>query len=65
MFFVLVLVSLALLFGISRVERRLDTQVAQYNLRFIGQIKNAPPMVVFTTVPIRNRLPKGFYWTAA
>ena len=34
MFFVLVLVSLALLFGISRVERRLDTQVAQYNLRF-------------------------------
>lgn len=52
MFFVLVLVSLALLFGISRVERRLDTQVAQYNLRFTGQIKNAPPMVVFTTVAL-------------
>ncbi len=52
MYFVLVMVTLALLFGINRVERRLDEQVAEHNLRFTGQIKNAPPVVVFTTVAL-------------
>ncbi len=52
MYFVLVLVTLALLFGVSRMERRLDDTVASARLRFTGQIKNAPPVVVFTTVAL-------------
>ena len=52
MYFVLVLVTLVLLFGINRIENRLDSQVAEHNLRFTGQIKNAPPVVVFTTVAL-------------
>ena len=52
MYFVLVLTTLALLFGVSRMERRLDAAVAAGKLRFTGQIKNAPPMVVFTTVAL-------------
>ena len=39
MYFVLVLVTLVLLFGINRIENRLDSQVAEHNLRFTGQIK--------------------------
>ena len=38
MYFVLVVVTLAMLFGISRMEKRLDAQVAEHNLRFTGQI---------------------------
>lgn len=51
-YFVLILVTLVLLFGINRVENRLDSQVAEHNLRFTGQIKNAPPVVVFTTMAL-------------
>ncbi len=52
MYFVLVIVTLVMLLGINRIERRLDRQVAEHNLRFTGQIKNAPPLVVFTTVAL-------------
>ena len=50
MYFWLVAVSLILLGGIRFVEGRLDGMVAEKKLRFTGQIKNAPPMVIFTTV---------------
>ncbi len=52
MYFILVLVSLVLIFGVSRIENTLDSQVADHKLRFTGQIKNAPPMVIFTTVAL-------------
>ena len=52
MYFVLVCVTLVLLFGVGRVERRLDNAVAEHHLRFTGQIKNAPPLVTFTTVAL-------------
>ncbi len=52
LFFSLTLVTLALLFAVYRVEKHLDAQVAEHHLRFTGQIKNAPPMVVFTTVAL-------------
>ncbi len=52
MYFVLSVVTLVLLFGVSRMERRLDDTVAAERLRFTGQIKNAPPVVVFTTVAL-------------
>ena len=50
MYFWLAAVSLVLLGGIRFAESRLDGMVAEKRLRFTGQIKNAPPMVIFTTV---------------
>ncbi|WP_176012732.1 hypothetical protein [Victivallis sp. Marseille-Q1083] len=52
LFFCLLIISGVLLFGINRVERKLDVMVAENNLHFTGQIKNAPPIVVFTTVAL-------------
>jgi hypothetical protein len=52
MYLRLIFVSLVLLFGVSEVERKLDGAVAEHNLRFTGQIKNAPPLVTFTTVAL-------------
>lgn len=52
MYFTLVCVTLLLLFGVNRVENRLDAAVAEHHLRFTGQIKNAPPLVTFTTVAL-------------
>lgn len=52
MFTVLAAVTAVLLFGVYRFENRLDARVAQYKLRFTGEIKNAPPMVTFTTVAL-------------
>jgi len=52
MYFALICVTLVLLFGVNRMENRLDTAVAAHNLRFTGQIKNAPPLVTFTTVAL-------------
>lgn len=52
MYFALICVTLVLLFGVNRMERRLDSAVAEHNLRFTGQIKNAPPLVTFTTVAL-------------
>ena len=50
MYLALVCVTAAMLFGIRAVQRDLDAQIAEHRLRFTGQIKNAPPLVVFTTV---------------
>ena len=52
MYVVLIAVTLMLLAGVRYTERRLDDKVAQYKLRFTGEIKNAPPMVAFTTVAL-------------
>ena len=52
MYFTLVCVTLLLLFGVNRMENRLDAAVAEHHLRFTGQIKNAPPLVTFTTVAL-------------
>ena len=49
-YLLLVCVSIGMLIGIRAVQRDLDAQVAKHHLRFTGQIKNAPPLVVFTTV---------------
>ena len=48
----LLLVTLVLIFGISRMEKQLDGMVREHHLRFTGQIKNAPPLVAFTTVAL-------------
>ncbi len=48
----LILVSLIMLFGISRLEKSLDEDVKTYHLRFTGEIKNAPAWVTFTTVAL-------------
>lgn len=52
MYFSLACVTLILLFGVNRMENRLDAAVAEHHLRFTGQIKNAPPLVTFTTVAL-------------
>lgn len=52
MYFLLICITVAMLFGIRAVQRDLDGQVAEHRLRFTGQIKNAPPLVVFTTVAL-------------
>ena len=49
-YLLLICVSIGMLIGIRAVQRDLDAQVAKHHLRFTGQIKNAPPLVVFTTV---------------
>lgn len=52
MYFWLIAVSLVLLGALRFVQHRLDDQVATHRLRFTGQIKNAPPAVIFTTVAL-------------
>lgn len=52
MYLALTVVTLVMLVGVRSVERALDDQVAEYNLRFTGQIRNAPPLVAFTTVAL-------------
>ena len=52
MYFALVLVTIALLGGGSVLSRRLDAQVKEGNLRFTGEIRNAPVLVTFTTVAL-------------
>ena len=52
MFTVLAAVTCVLLLGVNRFEKRLDAQVAEHKLRFTGEIRNAPPMVIFTTVAL-------------
>lgn len=49
-YLLLICISVGMLIGIRAVQRDLDKQVAKHHLRFTGQIKNAPPLVVFTTV---------------
>lgn len=46
------LMTVLMLFGVRAVQRRLDAQVAQYHLRYTGDIKNAPPLVIITTVAL-------------
>ena len=47
---VLTVVTVAMLFGVSAGERRMNALIRDHHLRFTGQIKNAPPMVAFTTM---------------
>ena len=46
------LVTLVMLFSLSRIENRLEGQIKEHHLRFTGQIENAPPLVAFTTVAL-------------
>jgi hypothetical protein len=52
MFTVLTLISVIMLFGINRVQNQLDSCIEKNNLRYTGQIRNAPPIVIFTTVAL-------------
>jgi hypothetical protein len=45
-----VAVSILLLFAISGVQGKLDGLIEKHELRYTGQIKNAPPLVAFTTM---------------
>ena len=44
--------SIALLIGIHYTQKQLDESIKVNHLRFTGQIKNAPPLVAFTTVAL-------------
>jgi len=46
----MICVTVVMLIGIRGVQKNLDAQVERHRLRFTGQIRNAPPLVVFTTV---------------
>lgn len=46
------LVSIVLLVGIHYTQKQLDGSIKENHLRFTGQIKNAPPLVAFTTVAL-------------
>ncbi|MFA7230349.1 MAG: hypothetical protein WC071_03680 [Victivallaceae bacterium] len=52
MFVVMLLISVVILFFINRVEKNLDNSIEKNRLRFTGQIKNAPPLVAFTTMAL-------------
>ena len=47
-----ILVTIALLFGVRAVQQNLDRQVAEHHLRYAGDIKIAPPLVIVTTVAL-------------
>ena len=47
-----ILVTVALLFGVRAVQQNLDGKIARHHLRYAGNIKNAPPLVVVTTVAL-------------
>ena len=51
-FTVTFLISIVLLVGINGIQRELDNSVKENHLRFTGHIKNAPPLVAFTTVAL-------------
>ncbi len=46
------LISAALLIGIHYTQKQLDDSIEANHLRFTGKIKNAPPLVAFTTVAL-------------
>jgi hypothetical protein len=46
------LASIVLLIGIYYTQKQLDDSIKVNHLRFTGQIKNAPPLVAFTTVAL-------------
>lgn len=52
LYFVLILITIGLLFGASFVSGKLNASVKTHNLRFTGEIKNAPVLVTFTTVAL-------------
>jgi hypothetical protein len=51
-FTTLLLISALLLIAINQTQKKLDRSIRQHNLYFTGQIYNAPPIVVFTTVAL-------------
>ncbi len=51
-YLVLVIFTLAMAFLLNRTERRLDGMIESEHLRYTGEIRNASPMVVFTTVAL-------------
>ncbi len=61
------LVSVVLLVGIHYTQKQLDESIEVNHLRFTGQIKNAPPLVVFTTVALGSfrGLLADFLWLRA
>ena len=46
------LVTILMLVGVRAVQRDLDNKIAEHHLRYTGDIKNAPPLVVITTVAL-------------
>ena len=51
-FILSLLLSIAILIGIHYSQKELDASIEKNHLRFTGQIKNAPPLVVFTTIAL-------------
>ena len=45
-------VALVLIFGIGLVQRKIDRSIREHDLFFTGQINNAPPVVIFTTMAL-------------
>ncbi|MFA6715061.1 MAG: hypothetical protein WC082_08450 [Victivallales bacterium] len=46
------LASIVVLVGIHYTQRQLDDSIEKNHLRFTGEIRNAPPLVAFTTVAL-------------
>ena len=51
-YFLVLVVSAVLLFGINRIERTMDRQVEENHLRFEGNVNSAPPLVAITTMAL-------------
>lgn len=45
-------ITLVILFSIAFTQKKMDSQIKDHELFFTGQIDNAPPMVVFTTMAL-------------
>jgi hypothetical protein len=61
------LASIALLVGIHYTQKQLDESIETNHLRFTGEIRNAPPLVAFTTVALGSfrGLLADFLWLRA
>ena len=59
--------SIVLLVGIHYTQKELDESIKVNHLRFTGQIKNAPPLVAFTTVALGSfrGILADFFWLRA
>ena len=51
-FTVLAVITFVALFAIRKVEKRMDNIVDTEHLRFTGDVRNAPPLVAFTSVAL-------------
>ncbi len=65
--FLMLTVTAVLIFGISLTQNSINREIKTNKLQYAGEIKNAPPLVAFTTVALGSfrGLLSNFLWLRA